>query len=169
MKKCLGLNLSILLCVFFTSCATVSSHEERKLNEWEAQGVAVKEKDESTAAVLNVLPGVGDFYNGNVGYGVVNLLFWPASILWAPIGGADGAKEKNYEASRARVSELEKKRDQAKQELEESYALERISKKAYILGSKKLKTMPLAKFDKSVTVDDLIPFELRERVPANTK
>jgi len=32
--------------------------------------------------VLSILPGGGQFYNGQIGLGIVNFLFWPWSILW---------------------------------------------------------------------------------------
>jgi len=35
------------------------------------------------AGVLSILPGGGQFYNGQVGLGIVNALFWPLSYLWS--------------------------------------------------------------------------------------
>ncbi len=35
------------------------------------------------AGVFSVLPGGGQFYNGQIGLGILNLIFWPLSYLWA--------------------------------------------------------------------------------------
>jgi hypothetical protein len=79
-------------------CTTLTRHETTQLRELQAQGVTVDhpignyEKPASgvAAGVLNLLPGFGNFYLGTgtaaessqVLYGVLNLLFWPVSILW---------------------------------------------------------------------------------------
>jgi len=34
------------------------------------------------SGVLSVLPGGGQFANGQIGLGIVNLIFWPFSTLW---------------------------------------------------------------------------------------
>jgi hypothetical protein len=48
-----------------------------------------EEADSTTAALLNVLPGIGNMYLGGVteekwqwALGAVNLLLWPISIVW---------------------------------------------------------------------------------------
>ncbi len=46
------------------------------------------------------MPGGGSFYTEHYGLGIVNLLFWPLSILWDPISGANGAESINYYATK---------------------------------------------------------------------
>lgn len=59
--------------------------------------------------MLGLLPGGGSFYTENYGIGVVDLLFWPLSILWDPINGNNGAKAINYYATKERVRYLSAK------------------------------------------------------------
>ncbi|MBI1911141.1 MAG: hypothetical protein HYS21_03990 [Deltaproteobacteria bacterium] len=90
MKKKL---LMALLAISLTSCTTLSSLEKTKIAELKAKGVIVPHeelKNPGAAGVLNILPGFGNFYlaiGTNEGeqwmYGVLNLLFWPISIVWA--------------------------------------------------------------------------------------
>jgi hypothetical protein len=96
MKK---LILLTICAIVFTSCTTLSRQENNQLRELQAQGVTVDrpvgnyEKPASSVAAgaLNLLPGFGNFYLGtgnaaessHVLYGVLNLLTWPLSILWA--------------------------------------------------------------------------------------
>lgn len=35
------------------------------------------------AGVMSILPGGGQFYNGQVGLGILNALFWPISYFWS--------------------------------------------------------------------------------------
>ena len=95
MKKFL---FSALLAVSLSACASLTRMEENQLRELKTYGISVDkptgywEKPASplAAGMLNLLPGVGNFYlgvgNGSDGaqvlYGFLNLLFWPASILW---------------------------------------------------------------------------------------
>lgn len=72
--------------------------------------MAVQEKSPGGAAALGLLPGGGSFYGRSYGYGVVNLLFWPLSILWDPVSGYNAAESINYQATRAHVASL-KRRD----------------------------------------------------------
>ncbi len=96
MKK---LCLSCLLMMSLCACTTLSRHEEIQLRKLKAQGITVDrpvgnfEKPNSGAAAgsLNILPGIGNFYlaagqgadSSQAIIGVVNLLCWPISILWA--------------------------------------------------------------------------------------
>ena len=96
MKKIL---LSIVSVAVLAGCTTLTRQETMQLRELQAQGVTIDhpvgnyEKPASpvAAGALNLLPGVGNFYLGtgnaaessHVLYGFLNLLFWPASILWA--------------------------------------------------------------------------------------
>lgn len=162
--------ISLLSLVIITSCASLNSAQDKELKTWQAKNLEVREKNPSMAAGLNVLPGIGDFYNGNVGLGVVNLLLWPASVLWAPVGGADGAKEVNYYATKAYVDELENNKKKVKGELESAYMLGQIDKKDYFVASKKLESMELIEFKNKLELHEILPkkFE-KERLPASLK
>ena len=161
-----------LSMIFLSSCSSLNSAQDRELKELRAKNLEVKEKNPTTAAVLNILPGFGDFYNGNPGYGVANLLLWPISVLWAPVGGATGAEEVNYYSSKAHVSELESKRNKLKNDIELEFAAERISKKEFYIAVKKVEGIPLNEFSKEIHLRDIIPVnyqELSERVPSSTE
>lgn len=153
------------------SCASINSTQDRELKTWQAKNLEVEEKKPALAAALNVLPGIGDFYNGNIGYGVVNLLTWPVSVLWAPVGGADGAKEVNYFATRAYVEELETKKKKLKSDLESAFMTGQMSKNDYYVASKKVEAMELIEFRNTVTMEDIVPKEafMSERLPSSTK
>ena len=95
MKKLL---LFALCTVILSGCTTLTRQEHMQLRELQSQGITVdkpvgnfeKPASSLTAGALNLLPGIGNFYLGtgnaaessHVLYGVVNLLFWPLSILW---------------------------------------------------------------------------------------
>jgi len=95
----------LILFAGLYGCATpLTSGQSQELRAYQGKGLAVEEKNVSAAAALGLLPGGGSFYTRNYGIGVVNLLFWPASILWDPISGLNGAKSINYYATRASVN-----------------------------------------------------------------
>ena|GEM_PF-432926 len=158
----------IIAAIISSSCTSLSSNKKEELREWRSQGLEIEEKSQSTAAVLNVLPGIGDFYNGNIGYGVANLLLWPLSILWAPVGGATGAEEVNYYTTQRKVSKLEKIKKQTKEDLQNSLVTNQISQQEYIFANRKLERMDLKEFNKPVDVQDLIPTPM-ERTPSSSK
>lgn len=82
-------------------CATpLSPTQKSELDVYRTKGLEVQEKNPTTGAALGILPGGGSFYTRNYGLGVVNLLFWPISILWDPISGHDGAESINYFATK---------------------------------------------------------------------
>jgi hypothetical protein len=127
MKKILFVAMASVLC----GCASgISNVQKDEYQSYEAKGYAVKEKEEGTAAVLGILPGGGSFYTRNYGYGVVNLLFWPASILWDPISGVNGAESLNYHATMANVEKMRRKDLRA---LDEQLALGNIDQTTYIV------------------------------------
>lgn len=119
------------------------------------------------------MPGIGDFYNGNVGLGVVNLLTWPFSILWAPVGGATGASEVNYYTTKANVDKLESNKKKLKSDIEVAFIGNQITKQEYIVANKKIDAMELSEFSKSYEVTDIIPKSMEaletERIPSSTK
>jgi len=152
-----------------TGCSSLNSTQKRELAEWDSQNLKVEEKNEGLAAGLNVLPGIGDFYNGNIGLGVVNLLFWPASVLWAPVGGASGAAEANYYATKSQVDSLSKKRDSTLNDLQAAAMTKQITHDEFYIASQKIKTMNLIDFNKTYTVNDFVPRLNMElvRIPAS--
>lgn len=97
------------LIALTTGCATgLNSAQESELASYRARNLAVEEKSPGLAAGLGLLPGGGSFYGRAYGFGVVNLLFWPLSILWDPVSGHDAAEMINYQASKAHVATLKK-------------------------------------------------------------
>lgn len=92
-----------------TGCTSLNSFQRSEYAAMQAQGVAVEEKKPKVAAVLGILPGGGSFYTRQWGVGVVDVLFWPASILWDPFIGYSGAEAINYDVSRAYVKQLKAK------------------------------------------------------------
>jgi hypothetical protein len=104
MKTKLIAGSCILGVALLSGCATpLNSAQKQELQAYQAKGLAVQEKDPSTAAAFGILPGGGSFYTRNVGLGIVNLLFWPLSIFWDPVSGHDGAESINYFATKASV------------------------------------------------------------------
>jgi len=73
-----------------------------------SNGMLLEEKNPGAGAALGILPGGGSFYAREPGLGIVNLLFWPLSVLWDPVSGYEGSKAINYDASRV---EIKKKKD----------------------------------------------------------
>lgn len=92
------LSISLLSAIILSGCTNLTYHEQQELTRLQYQGVNIDrpsgewEKPASPllAGVLNILPGVGNFYlaSGNAAdsshwlYGFGNLLLWPVSILW---------------------------------------------------------------------------------------
>lgn len=94
MRKAIYVVLISLIC----GCTTLSRHEEIMLRQLEKEGITPSQASEYfkrpanpwTAGLLNLLPGIGNFYLGagdgaryvQLPVGVVNLLFWPISVVW---------------------------------------------------------------------------------------
>ncbi len=86
-------------CVSMTGYDRAAYAEVRDLNLPRDVGV---HKDPVLAGVLNVLPGIGNFYlavhteeSAQWPIGVVNLVTWPVSILWGVPEAAIDAKRIN--------------------------------------------------------------------------
>lgn len=105
------LGASAVFCTAMLSgCATpLTAIQENELKAYQAKGLAVEEKNPGAAAGLGILPGGGSFYTRNYGLGIVNLLLWPASVLWDPMSGYDGAKSINYFATKQSVDKAQEK------------------------------------------------------------
>ncbi len=94
-----------LLVVLASGCATgLNPAQEREYRAMEANNLLIKEKDPTVGAMLGLLPGFGSFYAREPAYGVLNLIFYPFSILWDPISGYQGSKAINYDLSKQEVS-----------------------------------------------------------------
>lgn len=103
--------LSLIAIIALVGCTTLTRQEEMELRTLKGQGVTVdkpvgsyeKPASPASAALLNILPGFGNFYlaSGNGGdsshylYGTLNLLLWPISVLWAVPEAAIDAKKIN--------------------------------------------------------------------------
>lgn len=125
-----------LTCMLFTGCASgLNSVQTSEYKTWEAKGLLVKDKDPGTAAALGILPGGGSFYTGNIGLGIVNLLMWPASILWDPISGSNGAKSDNYFATKTVVA---KKQTAEISELDDKLRLKQINTEEYVMAKRNI-------------------------------
>lgn len=91
--------LATLLAVgVLSGCTSLTHAEKSQLSMLKHNGITVDkpvgnfEKPASplTAGLLNILPGVGNFYlsagdggdGDHVLYGLLNLLTWPISIIW---------------------------------------------------------------------------------------
>ena len=101
-----GLAACAALAFAVSGCVSLSYTEKHEIRYLEANGIDTEHgrggfdapNSIVAAAALNVLPGFGNFYlafgRGNDPvqgvYGVLNLLFWPISIVWgAPQAGID--------------------------------------------------------------------------------
>ncbi len=58
------------------------------------------------------------------GLGVVNLLFWPLSILWDPVSGYDASQRINYTATRVHLEKLRQRDFDELQRLADNGALD---------------------------------------------
>lgn len=124
------------LIALTTGCATgLNSTQESELASYRANNLAVEEKNSGLAAGLGLLPGGGSFYGRSYGWGVVNLLLWPISILWDPVSGYDAAESINYQATKAHVSSLRKLDMDA---LDSKLASDEIDMKRYTLEKHKI-------------------------------
>lgn len=160
----------LLLSVLLISCSGLNTAQKREYKEWKSSGLAQEVKSEGLAAGLNVLPGFGDFYNGNTGLGVVNLLAWPLSILWAPVGGANGAEEVNYYESKAVISKLEKNKTESINHLLQAFTTQQISKEHYIFLNQKFQQTDLSEFSKVKYYQEYMHlFQNNPRLPAQEK
>lgn len=129
----LGLLLSITL---ISGCATpLNSNQKQELRGYQAKGLAVEEKNPGAAAALGILPGFGSFYVREYGAGVVNLLLWPASVLWDPVSGYEGAQSINYYATKHRVEKLE---DKEMARLEDKLMLDSIDNKKFVAEKREI-------------------------------
>lgn len=126
----------LILLVGLYGCATpLTSGQSQELRAYQGKGLAVEEKNVGAAAALGLLPGGGSFYTRNYGLGVVNLLFWPISILWDPISGVNGAKAINYYATKEVVNKHEQ---YDLNQLDDSLMTGAMTKEEYVMAKRKV-------------------------------
>ena len=132
-----GVVLSVVLSVLMISgCATpLSSGQKQEYRGYQAKGLSVEEKNPGAAAALGILPGFGSFYVREYGAGVVNLLLWPASILWDPMSGYQGAQSINYYATKQKVDLL---KDKEITQLEDQLMMETIDNREYVSAKREI-------------------------------
>ena len=122
---------SLFALLLITGCASgITKTQKNDMMSYKAKGFYIEEKSVGTAAGLGILPGGGSFYTRNYGFGVVNLLVWPISVLWDPISGTNGAEYLNYYATLANVNNLKRKEVR---DLDEELALGKITQQQYAL------------------------------------
>jgi len=104
--------LTVILTVLILSgCARgLNSVEKKEYAAFEQDGVLIEEKNPTVGAVLGILPGFGSFYAGEPGLGVINLLFWPVSVLWDPVSGYDGSMSINYAVTKYQLRKDKEKK-----------------------------------------------------------
>lgn len=128
--------LAVSFVALTSGCASgLNSQQKTELRQYEARGQAVQEKNPGTGAALGLLPGGGSFYGREYGLGVVNLLFWPLSILWDPVSGYDASESINYHATKAHIAKLQ---DREVSALDEQLAGGEIDMTAYTLEKRKI-------------------------------
>lgn len=101
----------------------------------EKEGVLVKEKNPSSGAWFGLLPGGGSFYGREPVVGVVDLLLWPASVLWDPIVGYETSKKVNYDLT---VNTLARNKDKELSELENQRDLKEIDNVTYVAKKREI-------------------------------
>lgn len=154
--------VSVITLLSLCSCASLNNRQERELKSWEQEGVSVQDKDPTTGAWLGILPGVGSFYTGQIGLGIVDLLTWPISVCWDPAAGYQGAKVRNWEASSVYVDKLEKNRTIALDKLEDLRERNAITDIDYNQMRRQIKDASLKDFESGYDVESKI------RRPAST-
>lgn len=134
--KCVKIAGLLCAVTLASGCATgLNSMQEREYRAMQSENVLVQEKNPTTGAVLGILPGGGSFYAREPALGIVNLLFWPLSILWDPISGRDGSMAINYDLSKQKL-----KRDLANEmsELDNQLTLGQITNVEYVAEKRKV-------------------------------
>lgn len=94
----------ILLLLVANGCASMNRAQEIEFEEWEKSGAVIEDKNPALGAALGVLPGCGNFYTGNVGYGLASVLLYPLSIAWEIPAGYHGSRLRNWESTRYHLS-----------------------------------------------------------------
>ena len=107
--------LLVASLIFLSACTSLTMQEKHTLRSLKTHGITVdtptgnweRPANPAGTALLNLLPGIGNFYlaSGNGGqsehflYGTLNLLTWPISVVW-------GIPEAAVDANRINEREL---------------------------------------------------------------
>lgn len=90
-SKSVAVALSFLVLISpLASCVSMSPSEQQEWNRLRQDNIMPTEhKSPAGAGLLNLLPGIGNFYiasnteeRAQIGVGIANLLLWPLSIVW---------------------------------------------------------------------------------------
>lgn len=82
-------HLAFGLFIIFASCQSLEPMESAKYAIIVEKNLELQSrKSPALAAVLNILPGGGDIYNGEWSGFVLDFLLWPISPIWAIPQGA---------------------------------------------------------------------------------
>jgi hypothetical protein len=84
MKK-ITLGLTLLSLLLITGCSSLDPAEQQQVMRLKNLGIeedSLGTKSPAAAGALNLLPGGGNFYLGQTGPAIGNLLFWPLSVVW---------------------------------------------------------------------------------------
>jgi hypothetical protein len=83
MRSRFALCLALAGLIAAGGCRQLEPWQEADLDNVKSAGLPeFHPKDPVLAGGLNLVIGIGDAYNGEWGGFVINLLLWPASILW---------------------------------------------------------------------------------------
>ncbi|MCS5421621.1 MULTISPECIES: TM2 domain-containing protein [Psychrilyobacter] len=77
--------LTLLSALLLTSCSSLNPAEKQQVLKLKSLGIqedSLGTKSPAAAGALNLLPGGGNFYLGQTGPAIGNLLFWPVSAVW---------------------------------------------------------------------------------------
>lgn len=79
------LTVCLLLCVVVSmGCVHLTQEQIDLYEEMIAAGEPVSGYPNMlVSGALSILPGGGQFYNGQIGLGIVDLMFWPLSYFWS--------------------------------------------------------------------------------------
>lgn len=84
---------TLLILLILVACIPLRSSDRARLAELRSAGISATEQATTSAPLagaLNILPGFGNFYLGGTSehntqwaFGFLNLLLWPASVVWS--------------------------------------------------------------------------------------
>ncbi len=145
--------IAVVALTFCFGCASLNNKQEYELTRWEQEGIAIQDKNPTTGAWLGVLPGVGSFYTGQIGLGIVDVLTWPLSIAWDTSSGYQGSKVKNWEQTSIYVEKLERNRKTALDNLEDMRDRKRVSDLDYRKVRRLINNAGLKEFEKEYDIE----------------
>jgi hypothetical protein len=125
----------ILTISTLAGCTILTQQQNTEYSMMEKDNVLVKEKTPSTGALLGILPGGGAFYGRQSLLGVVDLLLWPASVLWDPVVGFETSKKINYDLT---VAEMDRTKAKELSALEDERDLQKIDNTTYVTRKREI-------------------------------